>query len=155
MTLLEIDGLEYGAIESEQLSLGRPLLAGREWTSQLDAVLALQRQSGRSRFLVAATVESDDDLRRVVEATRAELLLVVCLAAAPATVAARIGEREPDRWPGKARLIAHARELAEAVPRLGGIDLTIDTDDRLAEEVAGAIHLEMRNGGLIPGRLAG
>ena len=31
MTLLELEGAEYGAIESEQLALGSPLLPGEAW----------------------------------------------------------------------------------------------------------------------------
>jgi chloramphenicol 3-O-phosphotransferase len=150
MTLLEIDGLEYGAIESEQLSLGSPLLSGRDWTQQLDAVLALQRESGRFRFLVAATVENANELRHVVHGTGADAPLVVCLSASADTVATRIADREPERWPGKPQLIAHARELAAVIPTLDGIDVVIDTRDRLPEEVAAEIHTEMRRRGLIP-----
>ena len=149
MTLLELDGVEYGGIESEQLSLGWPMLAASEWTRQLDAVLALQREAGRHRFLVVATVENAGDLSEVVTATRADVPLVVCLRAAPETVAARIEDREPDRWPGKARLISHARELARTVPELDAIDLLIETEDRRAEDVASEIYDEMRSRGLI------
>lgn len=152
MTSLEIEGVEYGAIESEQLSLGSPLLSAEEWTQQLDAVLSLQRDAGRSRFLVTATVETADELHRVVRATRAERRLVACLSASPETVAARIADREPDRWPGKPGLTAHARQLAGLVPRLDGIDLVIETDDRAEDEVAAELHTEMRNRGLIPSR---
>jgi hypothetical protein len=31
MTLMEIEGVEYGAIESEQLASGWPLLSASEW----------------------------------------------------------------------------------------------------------------------------
>jgi chloramphenicol 3-O-phosphotransferase len=151
-TLLEIDGVEYGAIESEQLALGSPLLTADEWTHQLEAVLALQRDLGRCRFLVAATVETAAELRQIVRATRADRPLVVCLSASPEEAAIRIAERESDRWPGKPRLIAHAREQAGVVPGLAGVDLIVKTDDRLATEVAAELHAEMRNRGLIPAR---
>ncbi len=149
MTLLELDGVDYGAIESEQLSLGWPPLPAAEWTHQLGVVLALQREAGRRRFLAVATVESAGELGDVVAATRADVPLVVCLCASPDTVAARIGDREPDRWPGKAPLIAHARELARTVPELDAIDLRIDTEDRRPEEVAAEVYEEMRSRGLI------
>jgi len=152
MTLLEIEGVEYGAIESEQLSLGSPLLSGRDWTRQLEAVLALQRDSGRSRFLVVATVENEHELGDVARAAGADASLVACLLASPDTVAARIARREPDHWPGKARLTAHARELAETVPAMAGIDLRIDTEQRSPDQAAAEIQTEMRLRGLIPGR---
>jgi hypothetical protein len=34
----------------------------------------------------------------------------VCLVASPDAVSERLERREPDRWPGKRPLIAHARE---------------------------------------------
>ena len=67
-------------------------------------------------------------------------------------MATRIAAREPDRWPGKAGLIAHARELAETVPRLAGIDLLIETEGRPAEHAAELIRAEMRLRGLLPPR---
>lgn len=149
MTLCELDGVEYGGIESEQLSLGWPPLSAAQWTPQLDAVLALQRGAGRRRFLVVATVENAAELGDVVGATRADVSLVVCLCASPDAVAARIGDREPDRWPGKAPLIAHARELAKIVPEFDAIDLRIDTEDRRPEDVAGEVYEAMRSRGLI------
>ena len=152
MIRLEMDGHEYGAIESEQLSLGSPLLSGSDWTQQLEAVLALQRESGRFRFLVSATVENADELRHVVQGTGADVPLVICLNASADTVAARIADREPDRWPGKPRLIAHARELAQVIPTLAGNDVVIDTSERLPEQVAAEVHTEMRSRGLIPAR---
>jgi predicted ATPase len=44
-TRLEIDGVSHGAIESEQLAQGFPLLPGDSWTEQLAAVLTLQRDA--------------------------------------------------------------------------------------------------------------
>jgi gluconate kinase len=100
-TLLEIDGIEYGATESEQLSWGAPLLGADEWIPQLAAVVALQRRAGRSPFLIAATTETASQPRAVTAALAVGSVAVVCLAASPEAVAARIAEREPDRWPGK------------------------------------------------------
>ncbi len=60
------------------------------------------------------------------------------LLVAPAdVVAARIDEREPDRWPGKAALIAHARTLAVSMPHeLEGVDARVNTSGRAAFDVA-------------------
>ena len=139
-TLLEIDGTAYGAIESEQLARGSPLLAAGAWISQLEAVIELQRQAGRTLFLIAATPETADELRGVISAVGADSVFVVCLVASPDLVAARIEKREPDRWPGKKKLIAHARQLALTVPLIDGVDLLIDTDERDAADVAGEIR---------------
>ncbi|MGA2471200.1 MAG: hypothetical protein ABSG64_10975 [Solirubrobacteraceae bacterium] len=139
-TLLEVDGIEYGAIESEQLAWGAPLLGAGEWIPQLGAVVALQRQAGRSLFLIAATTETAGELRDVTAAVGAESVAVVCLAASPEVVAARIAQREPDRWPGKQQLIAHARQLARSIPAIEGIDLVIDTEQRDAADVAEEIR---------------
>jgi broad-specificity NMP kinase len=147
-TLHDIEDVEHGALEAEQLSLGRPLLAATSWVPQLDAVLSLQRSAGRRRFLLSATVETADDLASVRAATRAERLLVVCLTASPDVVATRIDAREPDRWPGKIPLTARARELASSVAALPGIDLVIDTEQRAAEDVAEQIFDVMRTEGM-------
>lgn len=149
MTLLEIEGVEYGAIESEQLSLGSPLLPASQWTPQLEAVLALQRQAGRRLFLVAATTKDAVELDAVVSATCAERMLVVCLSAPAEIVAARLADREPDRWPGKQQLIAHARALARSIPTLEGVDLILETDARDVEAVARQILGAMKAGDLL------
>jgi hypothetical protein len=148
-TLHDVEDVDHGAIEAEQLSLGRPLLSASSWVPQLDAVLSLQREAGRRRFLISATVETAAEPVALRRATAAELLLVVCLTASPETVAARIDAREPDRWPGKQPLIERARKLASSIPRVPGIDLVIDTEQRGAEDVAAEIFREMRDSGML------
>jgi chloramphenicol 3-O-phosphotransferase len=151
-TLHDIEDIEHGAIEAESLSLGRPLLPASSWVAQLRAVLALQREAGRQRFLISATCAGPEELAGVKDASAAELVLVVCLRASPDTVAARIDAREPDRWPGKAPLIARARRFAVSTPRLAGIDLVIDTEARIAQEVAAEIFDRMRRRGMLGSR---
>jgi chloramphenicol 3-O-phosphotransferase len=151
-TLHDIEAVDHGAIEAEQLSVGRPLLPASSWVPQLDAVLCLQRDAGRRRFLISATVETAEDLAAVRGAAVAELLLVVCLSASPETVAARIDAREPERWPGKAPLIARARKLASSTHGLPGIDLVIETERRAAEDVASEILKAMRSRGMLGAR---
>jgi broad-specificity NMP kinase len=143
-TLLELDGVEHGSIESEELARGFPGLSNALLVRQLAAVLSLQRRAGRTLFVVAFTAESAGELRAVVEATGAERALVVHLSAAADVLAQRLERREPDRWPGKARLIAHARELAVRVPALPGAEMRIDTAGRDAEDVAAEIVAAMR-----------
>ena len=143
MTLLELDGCAYGALETEQLSLGSPLLSAACAAEQLRAVLALQRRAGRRLFVLVATTEDAGQLRAVISAARADASLVVCLTAGADTLARRLEQREPDRWPGKSGLIAHARALARTVPLIDGIDVTLDTERRSAAETALAVHEQM------------
>ena len=143
-TLLEIDGVPFGALESEQLAWGSPWLPHAAWLRLLAHVIDLQRESGRALFLVAATTETAGELRGVLEALGAARVLVVCLRAAPDTVARRIAEREPDAWPGKEALIVHARALAESMPSIAGLDLVIDTDGRDAVDVAREVRDALR-----------
>ena len=140
---LEARGVSYGAIESEELSRGWPLLPAESWIAQLAAVLRLQRERGRTLFLVAATTETAEESGGVLNALSADEVLVVCLEASPDIVASRIAEREPDRWPGKQRLIAHARELALSIPQIQAIDLRIDTEGREPDDVAAEVEHEL------------
>jgi hypothetical protein len=149
-TRLEIEGVPYGAIESEQLTMGSPVLSNEELLPQLAAVLQLQREAGRRLFLIVATIESEADLRGVVDAARADKALVVCLRASPDTVAARIETREPDSWPSKGALIDHARDLADTVPEIDGIDLVIDTDAEDRDAVVDQTLDALRAHALLP-----
>jgi hypothetical protein len=148
-TLHDVHAIEHGAIEAEQLSLGLPLLPASSWVPQLAAILSLQREAGRRRFLLSATVETVDDLAAVRIAPAADLTLVVCLSASAETVAARIDAREPDHWPGKAPLITRARKLASSTPGLTGIDIVISTEDRAAADVAAEVFQEMGTRGML------
>lgn len=133
---LERRGEAYGSIESEQLSMGWPLLEASVWTASLADILTRQRAAGRARFLIAATTEDASQLDAVITAAAADHLLVIALSAPPDLVAARIAARESDDWPGKPRLIAHARALAATIPSLPGVDHVIDTTSRTASDVA-------------------
>lgn len=135
-TRLEIDRVAFGALEAEQLGWGWPWLGAEPVLRQLETVLAVQRQYGRGLFLIAATTETDDELRDLVNATAADTVTTVLLSASPEVVAARIRDREPDDWPGKESLIEHARRLAISMPQLAGIDIRLDTDGRDPDAVA-------------------
>jgi chloramphenicol 3-O-phosphotransferase len=143
-TLLEIEGIEFGALESEQLAWGSPWLPHEAWLRVLAQVIDLQREAGRELFLVAATTETVEELRGVLDALAVAPVLVVCLRAAPDTVAARLAHREPDAWPGKQPLIVHARALAGTIPSIEGIDLVVDTDGRDAVDVAREVRDALR-----------
>jgi adenylate kinase len=98
-TLLEIEAVEFGALESEQLGWGSPWLLGESWLGQLRAVLELQRQAGRRRFLIAATTETSEALEAVCDAIAVDRLVSVLLSASAEVVATRIEAREPDAQP--------------------------------------------------------
>jgi predicted kinase len=143
-TRLEVDGVRYGAIETELLGWGWPWLSLEESLAQLRAIIALQREAGRSLFLIVATTETEAELQGVLEAAQADRSLVICLAAPPEIAAHRVADREPDSWPGKAALVEHARERAAEIPRLPGIDRVLSTERRSAIDVAAEIHAVMR-----------
>ena len=147
-TQLEIEGVEFGALESEQLGWGSPWLHGEPWLAQLRSVLELQRQAGRRRFLIAATTETTDELTAVHDAIAVDHAVSILLNAAADGVAARIDAREPDAWPGKQRLIEHARHLAVSMRDLAGIDIRIDTEGREAFDVAVELRETLRHHGL-------
>jgi predicted kinase len=138
-TLLENACIEHGAIESEQLAWGTPWLSDARVHEQLAVLCRMQRGYGRELFVVAATTETQADLRGLVAAIGAERTLVACLRAPGDVCATRVLAREPERWPGRDALAVHAREVAEVIPRLGGVDVVLDTDGRSAEAVAGEL----------------
>lgn len=148
-TLLEIEQVRFGAVESEQLARGYPWLLASEWVPQLAAVVALQKVVGRDTFLVVATTEDRDQLLAVVNAVDAQPVLVVCLAASTDIAAERVAAREPDSWPGKAALVDHARTLAQQIPAIPGLDLVISTVDRAAADVAAEIRQALWDHGIL------
>jgi len=148
-TLLENAGIAHGAIESEQLAWGTPWLPDERVWEQLAAVVALQRGYGRRLFVVVATTETQQDLEGLVAAIGASRTLVACLAAPGEVCAARVLEREPERWAGREALAAHARALASAIPALHGVDLVLGTDGRSAEAVADELLDAAVNGGWV------
>ncbi len=148
-TLLEIEGVEFGALESEQLGWGSPWLAHEHVVRQLREVVDLQRQAGRTTFLVVATTETNKELAGVIDAVGADQVGTVLLTASPEIVAERIDAREPDTWPGKRGLMIHARELALSMPLLAEIDVVVSTERRDADEVAVDVRAALRDLGVL------
>lgn len=147
-TLLEVDGVEFGALESEQLGWGSPWLDDEWRLRQLTAVMEIQRQAGRRLFLIAATTETSGELAAVIRAIAADEHIAVLLSAPANVIAERIEARESDAWPGKPALINHACGLATSMQALTGIDLRIRTDDRSVTDVALEVHAKLRDRGL-------
>jgi hypothetical protein len=148
-TLLDNEGIAHGAIESEQLAWGTPWLEEAQMLEQLEVVLRMQRGYGRGLFLVVATTETEADLRALLAAIGAAATFVVALTAPGDIVAARVLEREPERWAARHSLAEHARELAEQIPRLPSVDLVLSTDGRDEESVAAELLEALRARGLI------
>jgi hypothetical protein len=67
----------------------------------LRAIVELQRQAGRRRFLIAVTTETTEELAAVRDAIAVDQVVSVLLGAPAKVVAARIEARESDGWPGK------------------------------------------------------
>jgi hypothetical protein len=145
-TLLDDQGTPHGAIECEQLAWGTPWLPDALAHEQLAAICRLQRGYGRSLFLVAATTETEEGLRGLIAAIGAERSFVACLRAPGEVAAARVLAREPERWAGRDALAARARELAEAIPLLPGVDVVLDTDGRAADSVAAELWANVKGG---------
>ncbi len=143
---LERERVPFGALESEQLAWGYPLLPAAVWSAELEAVLACQRDAGRRLFLVAATPESQADLALLIAACGTEELLTVCVTAGRQTVVTRLSEREDDDWVGKEELIVRARRLAEVVPALEGIDVRLDSEREGPRELAGILYASLADG---------
>ena len=138
-TLLDNAGVEHGAIESEQLAWGTPWLPDALIWEQLASIVRLQRSYGRRMFVVVATTETQEDLEGLLRAIGAERSFVVALSVPGEVASARVLEREPERWAGRAALAAHAAELAPVIPALPGVDLVLSTDGSGAEAVAAEI----------------
>jgi GTPase SAR1 family protein len=133
---LERHEVPHSTLESEQLSMGWPLLPAAAWIPSLASVLQAQLAAGRDLFLIAATPESASDLAQIRSAIPTSAVATVCLSAPPDLVAARIATREPDTWPGKSGLISHARTLATTIPTFPGITETIATAATTAPSIA-------------------
>ncbi|HET8952365.1 MAG TPA: hypothetical protein VFN44_17715 [Solirubrobacteraceae bacterium] len=139
-TLLDNAAVEHGAIESEQLAWGTPWLEEEQMREQLAAVVRLQRGYGRRLFVVVATTETQEDVDGLLGALGVVRSLVVALRAPGDVCAARVLEREPERWAARESLAEHARELASVIPGLPGVDLVLDTDGRSADDVAAELY---------------
>jgi selenophosphate synthetase-related protein len=149
-TLFEIDGVNFGALELEQLAWGSPWLEGEAWLAQVRAVFELQRDAGRRLFLIAATTETSRELATLIDAIAVDVVVVVLLVASAGLVADRLQDREPDTWPGKRALIAHARQLAASMAALDGVDIRVSRESRTPNDVAREVRDALQKFG-IPG----
>ena len=149
------DEVAHAAIELETLAWTHPALDDVAWSGHIRATCALYRQAGHQLLLVAETLETDDDLDRLLDAVGADERFVVRLEAPPATLVERLIEREPANWSGLAGLVEHTQELAVTMPSLRGVDLVISTEARRLEEAAARIRAALPGHVAVPGSAKG
>ena len=137
---LSDDDIPHAAVEVEAVAWTHPALSDEQWTRHVQAVCALHREAGHGLLLVAQTLETDEDVAQLKRAVGADEYLLVRLEAPPATLVARIADREPESWSGLPELVAHARQLAASMPALRCIDLVVGTEGQSAEAVARRIR---------------
>lgn len=136
---LVVDDVSHATVETEALTATHPPLDDAQWLAHIQAACGLHREQGQRLLLLTATVESDTDLRGVLDAVGADEHVVVRLEAQPATLARRIVEREPDGWSGLDELVAASARLGPVIADLDGIDLALTTENARPSDVAARI----------------
>ena len=134
------DDIAHATVETEALTATHPALDDAQWLAHIDAACRLHRLQGQRLLLIATTVESDADLRGVLDAVGADEHVVVRLEAEQATLARRIVEREPEGWSGLDQLVAASARLGPVIAGLDGVELAISTEDAQPSEVAAQIR---------------
>jgi len=134
------DDIAHAMVETEALTATHPPLDDARWFAHIRSACELHRSDGQRLLLVATTVESDTDLRGVLDAIGADEHVIVRLEAEPATLARRIVEREPDGWSGLDQLVAASARLGPVIASLHGIDVALSTEDARASDVAARIR---------------
>lgn len=137
---LSDDDIAHAGIEVEMLEWAHPALTDEQWTRHLGTMCELYRDAGHHLVLIAQTIETDDDLSKLLDAVGADEHFVVRLHAPPTTLVQRIIAREPASWSGLPGLVEHAQELAVSMPALRGIDLVLSTEGEQPEAVAERIR---------------
>lgn len=137
---LSDDDIAHAAIEVELLEWAHPGLTDEQRARHVRTMCELYREAGHQLLLIAQTVETDDDLGKLLDAVGAEEHFLVRLEAQPATLVERIIEREPAGWSGLDGLVEHAQELAVSMPALRGVHLVLSTEGRHPEAVAERIR---------------
>ena len=126
------DGIEHVTIEVDDISRGHPWRDGRRHLRALATETDL--------LLAAATVESPEYLRELLEAIGCDSHLLVCLHARPETLIRRIRERETIPWSGLEAMIERTPALQEAILALPDADLTLDSEAATPQELAVTIR---------------
>ena len=137
---LVVEDVSHALVETEALTSAHPPLGDDQWFEPVQAVCGLYRRSGYPLLLVAVTVESGEDLRRLLAAVSADEHAVVRLEAEPETLCRRIVEREPAGWSGLDELLAASARLTTVIAGLDGIALALSTEGQRPPAVAARIR---------------
>ena len=129
------EDIPHAAIEFETLAWTHPALSDDVWRRHVKATCELYREAGHRLLLVAETLETDDDLARLLDALGADAHFLARVEAQPATLVARI-DCEPESWSGLAGLVEHTQVLATTMPALRGVDLVVSTEGQRRKAVA-------------------
>jgi hypothetical protein len=132
--------IRHAVIEAEALTSAHPPLDDVQWPMPVEAVCGLYRRFGHGLLLVTVTLESDEHMRAVLAAIGADEHAVVRLEAEPATLRARIVEREPDSFTQLEQLVAASARLRPVIAGLDGVALALSTEGRRPEAVAERIR---------------
>jgi AAA domain len=144
---LVVEDVRHALVETEALTSAHPPLDDDQWFEPVEAVCRLYRRLGYPLLLVGATVESGEDLRRLLAAVGADEHTVVRLDAEPETLRRRIVEREPAGWSGLDELLAASARLSTVIAGLDGIALALSTEGRRAPMVAEDVRQLMEREG--------
>jgi broad-specificity NMP kinase len=137
---LSDDDVAHAAIEVEMLVWEHPGPSDEQRLGRVRATCAQHRDAGHRLLLVVETLETDDDVARLLGAVGADEHVLVRLEARPATLAERIVAREPAGWSGLGQLVEHAQELVTTMRALQGVDLVVSTEGERPEDVAERIR---------------
>ena len=137
---LSDDDIAHAALEVEMAVWTHPALTDEQWARHVHAPCELYRQDGFDLLLVAQTLETDADVAELLETVGADEVFVVRLEAHPATLVARLVEREPASWSGLPGLVEHAQQLAATMPNLTGVDLVLSTEGQRPQDVGARIR---------------
>ena len=139
---LGADGIGSAAMDTDELARSYPPIDFDRHLAHLKALAGSFRQAGHDLLLVAATAESDEQLRAWLDAAGGERSCVVHLIAGPATLEERLCGREPADWFGLPELVESAKRLASI--RFVDTDFELDTEKHGPEETAASIEAELR-----------
>lgn len=141
-------GIDAALVEIDALERSHPPLERDRAFSHLRMIAGSYGDIGTDLLLITATLEDDSYREAVIAAAGVDAHLLVRLEADPETLRERLLAREPPGWGGLPDLLNASRELAASMPRLGEVDLVLNTENRQPPEVATEIEGILRERGI-------
>lgn len=136
---LVVEDVRHAHVETEALTSAHPRLDDDQWFEPVRAVCGLYRRFDYPLLLVTVTIESGEDLRRLLAAVGADEHAVVRLEADPETLRRRITAREPAGWSGLDELLAASSRLSTVIAGLD-VALALSTEGQRPPVVAERIR---------------